>query len=73
LINDSYGFHNFYSVVEATAKNLGARPHLGKFCTFFHKEDLHNLYQNNFVLFQQLRQQQDPQGKFSNDFTRRIF
>lgn len=73
VINDSYGYQNFYTVAEATAKNLGARPHLGKFCTLFHQSDLMNLYQNNFVLFQQLRQQQDPQGKFSNVFTRRIF
>jgi hypothetical protein len=73
VINDSYGYDKFYSVAEASAKNLGARPHLGKFCTLFHQADLFNLYQNNFVLFQQLRQQQDPQQKFSNVFTRRIF
>ena len=73
VINDSYGFEKYYSVAEASAKSLGARPHLGKFCTLYDKNDLMNLYQNNFVRFQQLRQQQDPQGKFSNAFTRRIF
>jgi hypothetical protein len=73
VINDSYGFEKFYSVAEESVKNLGARPHLGKYCTIFHKEDLQNLYPATFPLFQQLRLQQDPQKKFSNVFTRRIF
>lgn len=73
VINDSYGFERYYSVAEASAKSLGARPHLGKFCTLYDQNDLSNLYQNNFTRFQQLRQQQDPQGKFANVFTRRIF
>ena len=73
VINDSYGFENFYSVAEELVKDIGARPHLGKFCTRFRKSDLLNLYGNNFVRFQEIVQQQDPQQKFSNEFTRRIF
>jgi hypothetical protein len=49
------------------------RPHLGKFCTIFHKDDMRRLYGDNFDRFREVCARQDPGRKFANAFTRRLF
>jgi FAD/FMN-containing dehydrogenase len=57
---------------EAAAAELGARPHWGK--TFFSERDvLRALYPpGNFDAFQDARRRFDPDGVFSNEYTRRV-
>ena len=73
ICNDSYGFETYYAAAEAEIKNIGARPHLGKFCAMLGKSDMQNLHGTHFDKFLQLMAQHDPQDKFANDFTRRMF
>ena len=54
-------------------KEIGARPHLGKFCEGFGKEDLAKLHGDRFEKFLSLMEEHDPERKFANDFTRRLF
>src|ERR687897_1071365 len=40
VCNDSEGFEEYYAAAEGLVKEIGARPHLGKFCESLDKEDL---------------------------------
>jgi hypothetical protein len=73
VLDDSHGFERYYAAAEALIKQIGARPHLGKFCQDHTKADLQNIHGAHFTQFLQLVQQYDPNGKFKNSFTRRIF
>lgn len=73
VCNDSNGFEEYYAAAEDLMKEIGARPHLGKYCQSFHKADLAKLHEGNFTKFLELMHKHDPQNKFANDFTRRIF
>jgi L-gulono-1,4-lactone dehydrogenase len=73
VLDDSRGFERYYAAAEALIKQIGARPHLGKFCQDHTKADLQNVHGAYFTQFLQLVQQYDPTGKFKNSFTRRIF
>jgi hypothetical protein len=73
VCNDSNGFEEYYAAAEELMKQIGARPHLGKFCRSFRKTDLAKLHQNNFARFLELMKEHDPENKFANEFTRRIF
>jgi len=73
VLDDSRGFERYYAAAEALIKQIGARPHLGKFCQDHTKVDLQNVHGAYFTQFLQLVQQYDPTGKFKNSFTRRIF
>ena len=73
VCNDSAGFEKYYAAAEAELKKNGARPHLGKYCESIDKSDLERLHQEHFVKFRKLVEQHDPEGKFANDFTRRLF
>ena len=73
LTNDSRGFEEFYVAVEELMKEIGARPHLGKFCQSFGKADMERLHGESFTRFIQLVDKYDPENKFANDFTRRLF
>ncbi len=73
ICNDSRGFDAYYAAAEAEIKNIGARPHLGKFCETLGKSDMHNIHGVHFDQFLQLMAQYDPQDKFANGFTRRMF
>jgi hypothetical protein len=37
------------------------------------RQDLERLHGEHFARFRQLVEQHDPEGKFANDFTRRLF
>ncbi|MDT5269741.1 MAG: hypothetical protein QOH49_1927 [Acidobacteriota bacterium] len=73
--NDSYGFEKYYEAAQIHMKQTpyDTRPHLGKFCTLFHKEDMERLHGANFDAFRHVCAQQDPARKFANVFTRRLF
>ena len=73
VCNDSQGFERYYAAAEGLIKEIGARPHLGKFCEAFDEEYLASLHQDNFTKFLNLVQEHDPDGKFANDLTRRLF
>lgn len=73
ICNDSLGYQTYYAAGEAEIKNIGARPHLGKFCATLTKSDMHNIHGAYFDQFLQLMAQHDPNDKFANDFTRRMF
>ncbi len=73
VINDSHGFETYYAAVEESMKQIEARPHPGKHCLSFHKEDMARLQGDHFTKYLQLVDQHDPNGKFSNVFTRRLF
>lgn len=64
--------HNeYYNEIEAHWKTLGARPHWGK--TFTEDQDYEKLYGNNWVKFNNIRKEMDPNGLFLNDFMKVIF
>ncbi len=71
--NDSEGFERYYAAAEGLVKEIGARPHLGKFCEGFEKEDMARLHGDSFERFLELVEEHDPERKFANGFTRRLF
>jgi FAD/FMN-containing dehydrogenase len=73
VCNDSQGFEKYYAAAEGLTKEIGARPHLGKFCETFDVEYLASLHQNSFTKFIDLVEEHDPDGKFANELTRRLF
>jgi hypothetical protein len=73
VCNDSQGFEKYYAAAEDLIKEIGARPHLGKYCESIDEEDLARLHQDSFAEFLELVGRHDPGGKFANDFTRRLF
>jgi hypothetical protein len=72
VCNDSQGFERYYAAAESLIRELGARPHLGKFCENFNKADMGRLHGNNLTRFLELVEEHDPDGKFANGFTRRL-
>ncbi len=72
VLNDSHGFERYYDAAEQLMKEVGARPHLGKFCKSFTVTDMQQLHGANFAKFQSVADIHDPERKFSNDFTRRV-
>jgi hypothetical protein len=73
VINDEHGFENYYAAVEDAMKQIEARPHPGKHCQSFHKEDMLRLHGSHFTRYIELVDQHDPESKFANVFTRRLF
>ncbi len=73
ICNDSHGFEKYYAAAEEVIKEIGARPHLGKFCQTLDKQHLHNVHGANFERFLELMHEHDPDDKFANEFTRRMF
>lgn len=73
ICNDSHGFELYYSWAEEKIREIGARPHLGKYCETLDKAHLQGIYGEHFTRFLELRDQHDPDRKFINPFTRRLF
>ena len=73
VCNDSDGFENYYAAAEELIKKIGARPHLGKYCENIAGSDMEQLHGEYFARFRQLVEQHDPDGKFANEFTQRLF
>ncbi len=84
VCNDSAGFEVYYAEAEKLIKRInteagesvketGVRPHLGKFCKSLDSTDMERLHGEHFRKFRQLMRDHDPEGKFANGFTRRLF
>jgi hypothetical protein len=73
LADDSHGFEKYFAAAETLMREVDARPHPGKFNESFTHEDLMRLHQDHFVEFLDLVKQHDPESKFANEFTRRMF
>jgi hypothetical protein len=73
FVNESVVGLKHYAAAEDQIKEIGARPHLGKFCETIDAEYLARLHQDSFTTFLELVGRHDPDGKFSNDLTRRLF
>jgi D-arabinono-1,4-lactone oxidase len=73
VCNDSNRFETYYAAAVDLIKELGGRPHLGKYCIGFDVEYLQKLHGEYFLTFQHVMVQHDPAGKFSNTFTREAF
>jgi len=73
VCNDSAGFEKYYAAAETYIKRNGPRPHLGKYCETIDKKDLEQTHRKYFEKFHQLVEKHDPEGKFANEFTRRLF
>lgn len=73
ICNDSRGFEKYYAAAEEVIKEIGARPHLGKYCQTLGKSHLEAIYGAGFARFLELKSEHDPHGKFENEFSRRMF
>ncbi len=73
LTNDSRGFERYFAAAEEVAKGIGARPHLGKYCETHTKADLERVHGESFARFLALMEEHDPDARFANGFTRRLF
>lgn len=73
LCDDSHGFEKYYAAAEVLMREVDARPHPGKYNQSFGKADLMRSHQEHFVKFLDLATDHDPERKFANDFTRRLF
>ncbi len=73
VCNDSRGFERYYAEAQELIKKIRARPHLGKYCEGFGRADLVKLHGENFTRFLDLVERHDPDRKFANAFTRRLF
>ena len=72
VLNDSRGFEDYYAAAEALIKQVGARPHLGKYCRDLTKADLQNVHGQHFTDFLQVVQLHDPQQKVMNALIQRL-
>lgn len=73
ICNDSHGFEKYYAAAEEVIKNIGGRPHLGKFGLTFNKKYMADLYGENFEKFLELMNTHDLENKFANPLTKRLF
>ncbi len=73
ICNDSHGFEKYYAAAEEIIKEIGAHPHLGKYCEKLDKNHLLQVHAVNFERFLELMHEHDPQDKFANEFTQRLF
>jgi FAD/FMN-containing dehydrogenase len=72
VCNDTRGFETYYAAAELLLRDLGARPHLGKYIHQLDHQDLAKVHGAHFTRFQSLRTVHDPQHKFHNSFTSHI-
>ncbi|MEM7392758.1 MAG: D-arabinono-1,4-lactone oxidase [Verrucomicrobiota bacterium] len=70
---DSPGYELLYQKAEDVFKKAGGRPHLGKYCRGYGYEELLAMHGKHFERFLELRAEHDPEEKFSNPFTQRMF
>ena len=63
----------YYAAAEELVREIGARPHLGKYCEHLTAKDLAKLHGDSFTKFQNFMAKHDPDGKFANGFTQRLF
>ena len=72
LCNDSHAFEHYYAAAEEVMREIGARPHLGKYNRSITSTDLAKVHGARYTRFLELKAEHDPAGKFDNDFTSRV-
>lgn len=72
VCNDSVGFERYYAAAEELVRELGGRPHLGKYCESFTRADMEKIHGDGFRQLLDVVEPHDPDGKFANEFTRRL-
>jgi hypothetical protein len=73
ICNDSHGFEEYYAAAEAVIKEIGGRPHLGKFGLTFDRAYMQKIHGVDFERFEEMIGKHDPDRKFANEFTDRLF
>ena len=73
ISNDSAGYALYYAAAVRLLDELGARPHLGKFCDGVTAEQLERVHGDRYHRFLDLVAEHDPGSTFGNAFTRRLF
>ena len=71
VCNDSDGYETYYRAAVQLIKEIGGRPHLGKYCEGFAPDDLERVLGDGYREFLRIVAEHDPDGKFANAFTRR--
>lgn len=71
--NQAGAIPEFFAAVEELMRELDAPPHLGKWCESLTHLDLARIHGERFAQFLRLREDHDPEGRFSNEFTDRMF
>jgi 2,4-dienoyl-CoA reductase-like NADH-dependent reductase (Old Yellow Enzyme family)/FAD/FMN-containing dehydrogenase len=73
VCNQSGAFTKYYRAAEDYMREIDARPHLGKWCETWAHPDLARVHGEAFDRFRDLRRRHDPEGRFRNAFTDRVF
>jgi D-arabinono-1,4-lactone oxidase len=60
VCNDSDGFEAHYAAAVRLIKELGGRPHLGKYCNGFDMKYLHKFHEEYFEAFRRVMVRHDP-------------
>ncbi len=71
--NQSGAVDEYFAAVERWIETADARVHLGKWCEGLEASHIEAMHGERFERFQTMRQKADPEGRFSNPFTERIF
>jgi FAD/FMN-containing dehydrogenase len=71
--NQSGAVGRYFDLVERWAKESDAQLHLGKWCESFARSDIAAMHGERFERFLAIRAEADPNGRFVNRFTGRIF
>lgn len=66
------GYEAFYKEFYTAMLKFNGRPHWGKI-NYLTQKDTQKLYGDNYTQFVALRKKLDPQGVFSNEFTKQVF
>jgi len=74
-LNQSGRVGDYFDAIESWMRADGheARTHLGKWCEHLDATDLARMHGERFEQFRRIRGRADPEGKFVNPFTERMF
>ncbi|MFT5685385.1 MAG: hypothetical protein ACI8RZ_006336 [Myxococcota bacterium] len=72
VINRSPGWERYFRAVEPLMREVGARPHIGKWVESFGPDEFAQLHGERYTRFLKLQATHEPDGRFVNDFTARI-
>ena len=73
ISNDSDGYELYYAAAVRLLRELGARPHLGKYCDGVTAELLERAHGDSYRRFLDLVAEHDPDATLGNAFTRPLF
>lgn len=73
VCNQSGAYAEYYRAAEDYMREIDARPHLGKWCETWGHRELARVHGEAFDRFRALRHRHDPEGRFKNVFTDRVF